>query len=98
MWVRSLGRDDPLEEEMAAPSSILAWRNPWTETPWTLVGYHPWGHRDSDMTEQLSTHTQLSLIDSDFSVFCFFTGVGTRNYYRKIGYRLQGPYMVKTLE
>uniref|UniRef100_A0A452G4D3 Elongator complex protein 3 n=1 Tax=Capra hircus TaxID=9925 RepID=A0A452G4D3_CAPHI len=31
-------------------------------------------------------------------VFCFFTGVGTRNYYRKIGYRLQGPYMVKTLE
>ncbi|KAI4541999.1 elongator complex protein 3 isoform X2 [Ovis aries] len=26
------------------------------------------------------------------------SGVGTRNYYRKIGYRLQGPYMVKTLE
>ena len=36
--------------------------------------------------------------DSDFCFFCFFTGVGTRNYYRKIGYRLQGPYMVKTLE
>ncbi|XP_037382412.1 elongator complex protein 3 isoform X1 [Talpa occidentalis] len=26
------------------------------------------------------------------------SGVGTRNYYRKIGYRLQGPYMVKTLQ
>lgn len=26
------------------------------------------------------------------------SGVGTRNYYRKIGYRLQGPYMVKTLK
>ncbi|XP_066134685.1 elongator complex protein 3 [Saccopteryx bilineata] len=26
------------------------------------------------------------------------SGVGTRNYYRKLGYRLQGPYMVKTLK
>ena len=26
-----------------------------------------------------------------------FTGVGTRNYYRKIGYELEGPYMVKNL-
>ena len=30
-WVRSLGREDPLEEEMATHSSILAWRIPWTE-------------------------------------------------------------------
>ena len=29
--VRSLGRKDPLEEEMTAHSSILAWRTPWTE-------------------------------------------------------------------
>ena len=29
--VRSLGREDPLEEEMATHSSILAWRIPWTE-------------------------------------------------------------------
>ena len=29
--VQSLGREDPLEEEMAAHSSILAWRIPWTE-------------------------------------------------------------------
>ena len=33
MWVQSLGREDPLEEEMAAHSSILAWRIPWTEEP-----------------------------------------------------------------
>ena len=33
MWVRSLGREDPLEEEMATHSSILAWRIPWTEEP-----------------------------------------------------------------
>ena len=29
-WVRSLGREDPPEEEMANYSSILAWRIPWT--------------------------------------------------------------------
>ena len=29
--VRSLGREDPLEEEMATHSYILAWRIPWTE-------------------------------------------------------------------
>ena len=29
--VRSLGQEDPLEEDMATCSSILAWRIPWTE-------------------------------------------------------------------
>ena len=33
MWVRSLGREDPLEREMATYSSTLAWRIPWTEEP-----------------------------------------------------------------
>ena len=32
-WVRYLGREDPLEKEMATHSSILAWRIPWTEEP-----------------------------------------------------------------
>ena len=31
--VQSLGREDPLEEDMATHSSILAWRIPWTEKP-----------------------------------------------------------------
>ena len=31
--VRSLGREDPLEKEMATHSSTLAWRIPWTEEP-----------------------------------------------------------------
>ena len=30
-WVRSLGREDALEEGMATHPSILAWRSPWTE-------------------------------------------------------------------
>ena len=33
MQVRSLGREDPLEEEMATRSSILAWKILWTEEP-----------------------------------------------------------------
>ena len=32
-WVPSLGLEDPLEKGMAAHSSILAWRIPWTEEP-----------------------------------------------------------------
>ena len=32
-WVRSLGREDSLEKEMATYPSILAWRIPWTEEP-----------------------------------------------------------------
>ena len=31
--VRSLGREDPLEKEMATRSSILSWEIPWTEEP-----------------------------------------------------------------
>ena len=33
MWVRSLSLEDHLEVEMAAHSSILAWKIPWTEEP-----------------------------------------------------------------
>ena len=42
MRVRSLGQEDPLEEEMATHCSILAWRIPWTEEPGGLqsMGLH----------------------------------------------------------
>ena len=45
-WVRSLGREDPLEKEMATHSSILAWRIPWTEEPGELqsMGSQRVGH------------------------------------------------------
>ena len=44
MWetrVRSLGWEDPLEEEMATQDSIIAWKIPWTEE---LHGLHPGCH------------------------------------------------------
>ena len=46
--VLSLGGEDPLEEEMATHSSILALEIPWTEEPGGLC---PCGHKKSDMTE-----------------------------------------------
>ena len=39
-WVQSLGPEDPLEEEMATHSSILAWEIPWTEDPGRLQSVH----------------------------------------------------------
>ena len=43
---------------MAIDSSILAWRIPWTEEP---GGHSPQGHRESDMTEWLSTQAHMQL-------------------------------------
>ena len=45
-WVRSLGQEDPLEKGIATPSSILAWRIPWTEEPGRLqsMGSQRVGH------------------------------------------------------
>ena len=59
--VWSLCWKDPLEKEMTSHSSILAWRIPRTES---LVGYSPWGCKESDMTEQqtLSLHFHFFLL------------------------------------
>ena len=55
--VLSMGQEDPLEEEMTTHSIILPWKTLWTEGP---RGLHcsPWGCRESDMAEQLSTHAR----------------------------------------
>ena len=49
MLVPSPGREDPLEEEMATRSSILAWEIPGTEEPGGLQSM--WGGQESDTTE-----------------------------------------------
>ena len=51
MWetrVQSLGWEDPLEKEMAPHSSILSGKSHGQRS---LVGYSPWGHKESDLTE-----------------------------------------------
>ena len=43
-WIRALGQEDPLEEEIATRSNILAWRIPGTEEPGGLqsMGLQTW--------------------------------------------------------
>ena len=48
IWVRSLEQKNPLEQEMATHSSVLAWR---IHGQRSLVGYSPRGHKGWDTTE-----------------------------------------------
>ena len=59
--VRSLGQEDPLEEEMATLSSILAWRIPWTEEP---GGPQSMGSRRvrHDWSDRACTHYILGIV------------------------------------
>ena len=50
MQVRSLGQEDPLEEEMETHTSILSWE---IYGQRSLAGYRPWAHKDSDTTEHI---------------------------------------------
>ena len=67
-WVQSLGREDPLEKEMATHSSVLAWRIPWTEE---LGGLQSTGRKESDMTERLHFHFHFHVFIY-LSQFCIF--------------------------
>ena len=74
MWVRPLGQEDPLEEEMATHSSILAWRSPWTGEPGRLLsmGVTKSQTRLSNLTLSpiaLFTHSRYSSWAHPFSQF-----------------------------
>ena len=73
MQVPSLGQEDPLEDGTATHSSILAWRNPWTEKP---GGIQSVGWKESDTTEETvcmhaytHTHTHTHTLLYGFSHF-----------------------------
>ena len=60
MWetqFQSLGREDPLEKEMATPSSTLAWKIPWTEEPGRL--------------QSMGSKSWTRLSNFTFTFFCF---------------------------
>ena len=63
MRVRSLGWEDPLEEEIAIHSRILAWKIPWTEEPGRLQSS---GCKELDVTKhvcvRVHTHTVVATI------------------------------------
>ena len=60
-WVRSLGREDPLEKEMATHSSTLAWRTPWTEESGGLQFMGSRKSRTGLVTEQAFTQTAVQM-------------------------------------
>ena len=60
-WVSSLDWEDPLEKEMATHSSIIMPGKSHGQR--SLVGYSPWGRKESDTTEQLK-HTQTEKANS----------------------------------
>ena len=64
--ILSLSGEDPLEEEMATHSSILAWRRPWTEEPGGLQSI---GSQEWDTTERLS----LLLLLYALEFFCCYS-------------------------
>ena len=64
--VQSLGWEDPLEKEMAAHSSILAWKIPWTEEPGRL--YSPRGRKESDTTERLHFNLPQVTVTGEMSL------------------------------
>ena len=59
--VQFLGREDPLEKGMAAHSSILAWRIPWTEEPGGLQSVGSQRVRHDRATSTLTFHTLLGV-------------------------------------
>ena len=56
---QSLGWEDPLEEGMATQYSILAWE---IRGQRSLVGYSPWGCKETDRTKLLSMHARKAFI------------------------------------
>ena len=67
-WVLSLGWEDLLEEEMAAHSSILAWKIPWTEDP---QGCSPWGCKEFDATGHTCTNRRTLYSNISFQLYIF---------------------------
>ena len=57
-WVPSPGQEDPLEEEMATHSSVLAGESHGQRS---LAGYSSWGHKDLDMTEWLTLSLHIHI-------------------------------------
>ena len=62
------GWEDPLEKETATHSNLLAWKSPWEEP-----GYHPWGCKESDMTEQRCFHVNYIYCAFYFCYYCYIS-------------------------
>ena len=73
MQVQSLGREDPLEKEIATHSSILAWEIPWTEEPGELYSM---GLQKSQ-TWLCNQTTTKKVLGQKFTLAIYLRGLGT---------------------
>ena len=89
-WVRSLGQENPLEKGMAAHSSILVWRIPWTEEPGKLQSM---GSQESDTTEQLTHRTFLGVSSPFGSIMGNSLKTLTRNRMLKMSALVWSPFV-----
>ena len=61
MWVQFLGWKDPLEEDTATHSSILAWTSPWTEESGRLWSTRSQVTKSQVQLKRLSTHAHYRM-------------------------------------
>ena len=91
-WVWSLGREDPLEKEVAIHSSTLAWKIPWTEEPGRLQSMGSQRVRH-DWVTSLSPSGQLS-VSSAFSFLALMINVWS---YKIIWQNFQSKLRIKLI-
>ena len=68
MWetrVQSLGWEDPLEKKMATHSNVSPRESHGQKS---LVGYSPWGCKESDMTQRLNNNNSNNNLVKQFSL------------------------------
>ena len=82
--VQSLGQEDPLEEEMATHSSILAWKIPWTEEPGGLQSMGSQRGRHNRVTEHALTLPYLTVSQVTHTKCLTVSGYGLYFPYFKI--------------
>ena len=94
--VQSLGWEDPLEEEMATHSSILAWNIPWIEEPGGLqsLGSKTVGHNWSDLAYTVlllhMPHEYYMHLFGIFFLCVFLTWITTSNIYFNLFFHVKG--------
>ena len=90
-WVWSLGREDPLEKEMATHSSILAWRIPWTEELGELHTVHGVAESQTQLSDFTFTLDMYTFhLNRYFPWFISFVLIGVISSW--------GPSIVLSLE
>ena len=72
MRVQSLGGEDPLEEGMAAHSSVFAWRIPWTEEPGGPT-VHRMAESDTEVTQHVHVASQIGYnVSCEFVIYALY--------------------------